>query len=96
MYVLKVWCEYVFGRSHSFIDEKSGIGGADLYLLCNVDLPWIKDELREYPDLESRQELYIIYKNILINQAVPWINISGNYEERFLTAVKATDALLGS
>jgi nicotinamide riboside kinase len=94
MYVMKVWCEYVFNRCHPFILEKIVERKCDLYLLCNIDLQWVKDELREYPDLKTRKELYEIYEDILINQKVPWVNISGNFEERLGTAVKAIDALL--
>ncbi|MGB5007082.1 MAG: AAA family ATPase, partial [Ferruginibacter sp.] len=64
----------------------------DLYLFCNIDLPWVKDELREYPDLLSRQKLYRHYKDILINQNVPWVDISGNYEERLKKAIAAVNA----
>lgn len=94
MYVMKVWCEYVFGDCHPWILDQIGQRKYDCYLLCNVDLPWIKDELREYPDLVIRQQLYNIYKDILINQPVPWVDISGNYDERFQKAVKAVDELL--
>jgi nicotinamide riboside kinase len=66
----------------------------DLYLLCNVDLPWVKDELREYPDLESRQKLYHIYKDILVNQQVPWIDISGKYDERLQKAIDGVNKIL--
>lgn len=96
MYVMKVWCEYVFNRCHQFILDKIVERKCDLYLLCDIDLPWIKDELREYPDLKSRKELYEIYKDILSNQTVPWTTVSGNYEDRLNTAVKAIDALLTS
>ena len=66
-----------------------------MYLLCNTDLPWVKDELREYPDLESRQQLYMIYKDIMINQPVPWVDISGNHEQRFEKAKAAVNSLIG-
>jgi NadR type nicotinamide-nucleotide adenylyltransferase len=94
MYVMKVWCEFVFGNCHRFILDQVIERRYDLYLLCNTDLPWVKDELREYPDLESRQQLYHIYKDIMINQAVPWVDISGNSEERLQKAINATDLLL--
>ena len=94
MYVMKVWCEFVFGNCHRFILDNIVSRKYDLYLLCNVDLPWVKDELREYPDLITRQKLYFIYKDIMINQATPWVDISGNFEERFAKAVKAVDGLL--
>ncbi len=94
MYVMKVWCEYVFGKCHSYILEKIAERKCDLYLLCNIDLPWVKDELREYPDLESRTELLSIYKDILVNQNIPWAVVSGNYEERLQTAIKGINNTL--
>jgi NadR type nicotinamide-nucleotide adenylyltransferase len=91
MYVMKVWCEYVFDKCHQFILNSIAERKYDLYLLCNVDLPWTPDELREYPEEAPRKELYNIYKNILINQETPWIEISGNYEERFQKAVEGIE-----
>lgn len=93
MYVMKVWCEFVFEKCHRFILDRIVERKYDLYLLCNIDLPWIKDELREYPDLESRQKLYHIYKDIMINQSVPWAEISGGYDERLAAAIKVVDQL---
>ena len=94
MYVMKVWCEYVFGKCHTYIDEQIAQRKYNLYLLCNIDLPWVQDELREYPDEAPRRELYAIYKNILENQPVPWVDISGNYEERLQKAIEAVDRML--
>jgi len=93
MYVMKVWCEFVFEKCHHWILNRIAQRKYDLYLLCNIDLPWVKDELREYPDLVSRQKLYHHYKDILVNQNVPWVDISGNYEERLEKAIKAVDTL---
>ena len=96
MHVMKVWCEFVFDRCHDWILYQIALRKYDLYLLCNTDLPWVKDELREYPELESRQKLFHIYKDIMVNQPVPWIEIGGNYEQRFAKAVRAVDELLAA
>ncbi|MBC7720476.1 MAG: AAA family ATPase, partial [Pedobacter sp.] len=93
MYVIKVWCEYVFGKCHQFILDEIISRKYDLYLLCNIDLPWVKDALREYPDEKPRRELYNIYKDLLINQPTPWVDISGNYEQRLQKAIAAVDKL---
>src|SRR5688572_21465266 len=93
MYVMKVWCEFVFGKCHDWILEQIEKRKYDLYLLCNTDLPWIKDELREYPDLVIREKLFSIYKNLMMNQTTPWVEISGDYEERLQKAIKAVDQL---
>ena len=89
MYVMKVWCEFVFEKCHHWILNRIVERKYDLYLLCNIDLPWVKDELREYPDLISRQKLYHHYKDIMLNQNVPWVDISGSYEERLQKAIAA-------
>jgi NadR type nicotinamide-nucleotide adenylyltransferase len=94
MYVMKVWCEFVFNKCHNWILDQIVERKYDLYLLCNIDLPWVKDELREYPDLASRQKLYHIYKDIIINQYTPWIDISGNYDERLKKAIDAVNKIL--
>lgn len=94
MYVMKVWCEYVFGKCHPYILNQIVQRKYDLYLLCNIDLPWSYDPLREYPDEKPRQELYRIYKDILINQAVPWVEVSGNYEQRLKMAINGVKNIL--
>jgi len=95
MYVMKVWSEFVFDACDNRILTEIAKRKYDLYLLCNTDLPWVKDELREYPDLENRQKLFHYYHDLLINQHVPWKLISGeSYEGRFMQAVKAVDDLL--
>lgn len=94
MYVIKVWCEYVFHECHQFILEQICERKYDLYLLCDVDLPWVQDDLREYPEDGPRKELFQIYKDLLVNQSVPWVVIKGGYEEREITAIEAVNNLL--
>ena len=94
MYVMEVWCEFVFGKCHQYILDKIEAQKTELYLLCNIDLPWVKDKLREYPDLATRAKLYKIYKDILTNQKVPWVEVSGDYNERLKTSAKAVDNVL--
>lgn len=93
MHVMKVWCEFVFNKCHKFILDHLRSRKYDLFLLCNVDLPWTKDELREYPDLETRQKLYDIYRETMEREKLPWIDISGNYAERLNKAIAAVKNL---
>ena len=88
-YVMKVWCEFVFNQCHTWILNRIAERPYDLYLLCNIDLPWIKDDLREYPDEGPRIRLHHMYKDLLVNQSVPWVNISGDYSERLAKAKAA-------
>lgn len=94
MYVMKVWSEFVFGRCETWILDQIGKRKYDGYLLCRTDLPWVKDELREYPDLVSREKLFHIYRDILINQSVPWVEIGGQDQQRLEAAIAAVETLL--
>ena len=89
MYVMKVWGEFVFNECPPYVMDQVVQRHYDLYLLCNVDLPWVKDELREYPDLETREKLYYIYKDIMVNQPTPWVDISGTPDQRLAKAIAA-------
>ncbi|HMI62578.1 MAG TPA: ATP-binding protein [Puia sp.] len=94
LYVLKVWSEFVFGRCDPWILGQIGSRQYDGYLLCNTDLPWVKDELREYPDLVTREKLYHIYRDLLVNQPTPWAEISGLADQRLATAIEAVNGLI--
>lgn len=93
-YVMKVWCEVVFGNCHSWILNKAAAASYDLYLLCAIDLPWVQDGLREYPDLEQRRKLFLEYKDILVNDGTPWAIVSGVEAARLAQAIKAIETLL--
>ena len=91
MYVMKVWCEYVFNNCHHYILEQINQRNYDLYLLCDIDLLWAADEMREYPDAGPRLELFTIYKELLINQNTPWGIVSGTGAQRTENAIKLID-----
>jgi NadR type nicotinamide-nucleotide adenylyltransferase len=93
MYVMKVWCEVVFEDCHTWILKQIAERQYDLYFLCNVDLPWVKDELREYPDLKFRRKLHRMYKDILINTTTRWAEISGTDIQRLQMAVSVINSI---
>jgi len=94
LYVMKVWSEIAFNKCDNRILTQIAMRQYDLYLLCNPDLPWAPDSLREYPDLKTRERIYHFYKEAMVNQKTTWTDIKGNYEERFQQAVAAIDAML--
>lgn len=96
MYVMKVWCEVVFNNCHPWILKQIASRQYDLYLLCDVDLPWVQDGLREYPDLEMRKRLFKMYKDLVVNSGGKWAVISGNYNERLHTAISIIDTVFAT
>jgi NadR type nicotinamide-nucleotide adenylyltransferase len=96
MYVMKVWCEYVFNNCHHYILEQINQRNYDLYLLCDIDLPWTADEMREYPDEGPRIELFTTYKELLINQNTPWGIVSGTGTQRTINAIQLIEKYLSN
>jgi NadR type nicotinamide-nucleotide adenylyltransferase len=96
MYVMKVWSEYVFNNCDPFILEQINERRYDLYLLCDIDLPWTSDEMREYPDELPRKELFMIYKDLLVNQTTPWAVVSGIGDDRTNNAIRVIEQQLGT
>jgi NadR type nicotinamide-nucleotide adenylyltransferase len=95
MHVMKVWCEVAFNNCHSWILKQIASRKYDLFLLCNIDLPWQQDELREYPELSIRQKIYKMYIDILINSGIRWAEISGTDAQRLQAAISIIDTVFG-
>jgi NadR type nicotinamide-nucleotide adenylyltransferase len=93
MYVMKVWCEVVFETCHTWILKQIALRKYDLFFLCDVDLPWVKDDLREYPDLEFRKKLFKMYKDLMVTQKTKWAEISGSHVQRLQTAISIIDTV---
>lgn len=93
LYVIKVWSEIAFNKCDNHILTQIAKRPYDLYLLCNTDLPWVKDNLREYPDLHTREMIYQHYLDVMVNQRTAWVAIDGNYEQRLAKAIKAVNNL---
>ena len=89
--VCKIWVEYVFKHSNKVIDEILKQQDFDLYLLCDIDLPWVYDPLRENPDIDERKELFEIYRNTLEQMKVPFEIVSGDNEVRVNNAIKVIE-----
>ncbi|MEO6490749.1 MAG: ATP-binding protein [Ferruginibacter sp.] len=92
--VIRIWSEFVFNKCDNKILTEIAKRSYDLYLLCDIDQPWVKDELREYPDIESRLKLYQYYKETMISQGVPWVEITGSYNERLEKAIIACKKII--
>lgn len=82
---IKIWSLYKYGKCHKWILENIQKQNFDLYLLCDVDIPWTYDVLRENPDKgEFFKEWFIkeleFYK-------FPYRVISGSADDRFRKAI---------
>jgi NadR type nicotinamide-nucleotide adenylyltransferase len=92
LYVIKVWSYFKFGFCDVEILKSIESRKYDLYLLTYIDIPWVADPQREHPD--QRDLLYEIYLEEMKNQAVPFVEVKGNREQRRRTARESIIHLL--
>lgn len=92
MLVCYIWADYVFGIVPQSVVELTQNQQFDLYLLCNIDLPWEPDPLREHPD--ARQKLFDAYESELFRRNWPYKIVSGINNERLQCAVNAIETII--
>ena len=64
----------------------------DLYILTDIDIPWIKDDLRDRPN--NREEIFLAFKKALIKYSRPYIVVSGDLKSRMKIATQEIDKIL--
>jgi NadR type nicotinamide-nucleotide adenylyltransferase len=92
MLVCKIWADFVFGETPAFIQQVFEQQYYDLYLLCDIDLPWEADPLREHPD--RRKEIMGLYKQALDDRKMPYKLVSGLNNKRLNHAINYVDEML--
>jgi len=92
MLVCKIWLEFVFGQQSDFIEKAVLQQNFDLYLLCDIDLDWEPDPLREHP--HQRHELFEKYENWLNQYGFKYAIISGKDNKRLENAVNAVNEIV--
>ncbi|MGE5732800.1 MAG: AAA family ATPase [Gemmatimonas sp.] len=87
-----VYCNHYFGRCPPWIDEAAAARRPDLYLLCEIDLDWIADGVRDRGHL--RDEMQQLFREAVHASGVAAVAITGTGNERLERAIDAIDALL--
>lgn len=85
--VTQVWSEIYFNECPEWISSINRQRRYDLFLLMDIDIPWVDDGSREFPQL--REYHFNRLKHELDSRHANYRIISGNFEERFLQAVNA-------
>lgn len=88
----KIWCDWVFGKCPAFITQKYSSHGYDLYLLCDIDIPWVKDDQRK--DKMNREALLAIHDTELKELKANYKWISGTGDQRLRNAIHAIESYL--
>ena len=89
-----IWSDVLFGRVAPVVTELAETRAADLYLLCDVDVPWVDDEQRFFRDQPVRQAMFDRFRNALETRGRRYVTIRGSWDERLEQARRAVSVLL--
>jgi len=90
--VTYIWCMVKYGKCDDWIVDRLKENQYDLYLLCDIDLPWEYDPLREHPD--KRTELFEMYRNLMDELGFNYRIVRGTDSKRLLNAVSFVEECL--
>lgn len=90
--ITKIWFEEVFQKVPSWIEPEIMNTKIDLFLVCDINLPWVADSVRENGG-ERRSYLQKRYIETIQHYGFKYEIISGLNETRFLNARNALKKL---
>jgi NadR type nicotinamide-nucleotide adenylyltransferase len=85
-----VYSRHHFGAVPQWVQTKAGKRLADLYLLLDIDVPWIWDPVRDSG--ETRKELHDDFRSALEEFGARYEMVSGTWEERLRKSIDAIDS----
>lgn len=84
-----VYSRHYFGHVPQWIVEAARERRPDLYLLMDIDIPWVPDPQRDRG--ERRDEMQALFRDAVIASGAPWVTISGTPEQRLQRAIAAIE-----
>jgi nicotinamide riboside kinase len=88
--ITKIWFEEVFKNVPEWIEAEIKKTTIDLFLVCDTDLPWIPDQVRENGG-ERRIYLQNQYIENIRNYGFKYTIVKGENHERFLNALSVLE-----
>jgi len=89
-----VYCRHYFGRCPVWIEQAARERRPSLYLLCEIDAPWIADGVRDRG--ERREEMQRLFREAVAESGATFVVLEGGLSRRETNAVDAIDELLSS
>jgi nicotinamide riboside kinase len=85
--ITKVWFDFVYGKHPEWLDYEIRKGKIDLFLLCDIDLPWISDPVRENGG-ENRKILHQQYQQEIESYGFTFSLVKGAEQQRVENAIQ--------
>src|SRR3954468_22682149 len=79
-----IYCRHYFGRCPEWIEAAAADRRGDLYIVCDIDVPWIADGMRDRGD--RRQEMHKTFLTAITESGARWELVSGDEGTRLSRA----------
>ncbi len=89
-----VWSDVLFGKCPEWITAEANKREYDLYLLTDIDVPWVKDNQRYLPN--DRKEFLERCIQELKSRGRKYVIVNGPWDERFRKACVEVEKLLNA
>ena len=90
-----IYSRLYFGRCPGWIEPLCRARRADLYLLCGIDLPWVKDGFQRGQSTPTkRQHAHDLFANVLNENGCSVRAVSGLNNNRLQCAISAIETWL--
>ena len=87
-----VYARHYYGACPAWIDQAARDRRGDLYLLCDIDVPWVADSVRDRP--HHRKHIHALFVEALNTLGAEYVTIRGSWAARLTTAVAAVSGVL--
>ena len=87
-----VYCGHYFGQCPRWIEEAARERRPDLYLLCEIDAPWVADGVRDRG--EQREEMQALFRDAVVASGASYLSLQGDVAARMTQATTTIDRLI--
>lgn len=88
--ITKVWFEYCYKMVPDFVNQQLQQRFFDLYLVCDTDLAWEPDPVREHG--HDREFFAAWYRREIEQLEKPYVIVQGFGDERLTNAIRAIES----
>jgi NadR type nicotinamide-nucleotide adenylyltransferase len=79
-----IYARHYYGSVPRWIERTERARRADLYLLCDVDVPWVPDGVRDRPT--NRDAMFELFRTALTRRGANVVVVRGDWDARWALA----------
>jgi len=87
-----VYARHYYGACPAWIEQAARDRRGDLYLLCDIDVPWVADPARDRP--HQREQLHALFVEALDALGARYVTIRGSWPDRLAAAIAAVSEIV--